>query len=75
MEERYHPELDLSPELDHDGIRLYQSLNGALQWAVTLGRFDILVGVTIMSIFRVAPRQGHVEHLQRMYGYLKQINK
>jgi hypothetical protein len=24
-----------------------------------------------MSSFRVAPRQGHPERLQRMYGYLK----
>jgi hypothetical protein len=71
MEEGDHPELDLTQELDQDGIRLYQSLIGALQWAVTLGRFDILVGVTTMSSFRVAPRQGHVERLQRMYGYLK----
>ena len=71
MEEGDHPELDLTAELDQDGIRLYQSLIGALQWAVTLGRFDILVGVTTMSSFRVAPRQGHLERLQRMYGYLK----
>jgi hypothetical protein len=61
MEDGDHPELDLSPELDQDGIRLYQSLIGALQWAVTLGRIDILVGVTKMSSFRVAPRQGHLE--------------
>ena len=37
MQEGDHPELDLTPELDIDGIRLYQSLIGALQWAVTLG--------------------------------------
>jgi hypothetical protein len=71
IEEGDHPELDLSPELDQDEIRLYQSLIGALQWAVTLGRFDILVGVTTMTSFRDAPRQGHLERLQRMFGYLK----
>jgi hypothetical protein len=71
MEEGDHLELDLSPELDQDGMRLYQYLIGALQWAVTLGRFDILVGVTTMSSFRVASRQGHLERLQRMYGNLK----
>jgi hypothetical protein len=38
---------------------------------VTLRYFDILVGVTTMSSFHVAPRQGHLERLQRMYGYLK----
>jgi hypothetical protein len=71
IEEGDHPELDLTIELDPDGIRLYQSLIGSLQWAVTLGRFDILIGVTTMSSFRVAPRQGHLDRLKRMYGYLK----
>jgi hypothetical protein len=71
IQEGDHPELDLSDELDQDGIRLYQSLIGALQWAVTLGRFDIHMAVTAMSSFRVAPRQGHLDRLKQMYGYLK----
>jgi hypothetical protein len=70
MKEIDHPKLDLTLEFDQDGIRLYQSLIGALQWTVTLGRFDILIGVTTMSSFRFAPRQGHLDRLQRMYGYL-----
>jgi hypothetical protein len=37
-----HPELDLSPLLDENGIKQYQSLISALQWLVTLRRFDIL---------------------------------
>ena len=36
-----HPELDDSPELHDEGIKLYQSLIGSLQWSVTLGRFKI----------------------------------
>jgi hypothetical protein len=38
---------------------------------MTLGRFELLVGVAMMSSFRIAPRKGHLERLQRMYGYLK----
>jgi hypothetical protein len=71
MEEGDHPELDLTPELDAANIKLYQSLIGALQWAVTLGRFDIFIGVATMSGFRISPRQGHLDRLKRMYGYLK----
>jgi hypothetical protein len=56
MEEKHHQELDLTPELDLDGIRVYQSHIGALQWAVTLGRFDILVLLQPWQDFRVAPR-------------------
>jgi hypothetical protein len=71
MEEGDHPELNLTPECDQDGIQMYQSLIGALHWAVTLGRFDILCGVTTMLSFRIAPRQGNVDRLKRIYGYLK----
>ena len=52
-----HPELDDYPELNEYGIKLYQSLIGALQWAVTLGRFDIQCGVATLSRFRCAPRE------------------
>ena len=71
MIEKDHPELDTTPELDENGIKQYQSLIGALQWLVTLGRFDILIGVTTMSSYRIAPREGHLERLKRIIGYVK----
>ena len=40
------------------------------QWLVILGRFDIHAQVTTMSRFRSAPRKGHLERLQRIYGYV-----
>ena len=43
---------------------------GQLQWAVTLGRYDILGHVMSMSKFRLAPKNGHLERLKRLYGYL-----
>ena len=67
-----HPELDHSELLDDLGIKQYQSLIGALQWLVTLGRFDIHLGVATMPSFCIAPHQGHLDCLKRMYGYLKQ---
>ena len=71
VEKGDHPELDVSEFLDVHGIRQYQSLIGALQWAITLGRFELLIGVTTMSTYRVAPRIGHMNRLKRMYGFLK----
>ena len=44
---------------------------GALQWAVSLGRFDIHTAVMMMGSFRVAPREGHLQRLKRVYGYLR----
>ena len=43
---------------------------GQLQWAVTLGRYDILAHVVSMSRFRLAPKIGHLERLKMLYGYL-----
>ena len=43
---------------------------GQLQWAVTLGRYDILEQVMSMSRFRLAPKNGHLERMKWLYGYL-----
>jgi hypothetical protein len=51
LEHNDHPELDTSPILDDDGIQKYQSLIGTLQWAITLGRFDVATAVMTMSSF------------------------
>lgn len=46
---------------------------GALQWIVTIGRFDIITAVMTMSGFRMAPRIGHLERLKRIYGYISKM--
>ena len=46
------------------------SMIGQLQWAVTLGRYDILAHVMSMSTSRFAPKIGHLERLKRLYGHL-----
>jgi hypothetical protein len=68
-----HPELDMTDELDAKGIRTYQSLIGALQWAVSLCRFDIHCAVMTLGRFRVAPKQGHLDRAKRVYGYLSRF--
>ena len=73
LEKGDHPELDTSELLDEEGQQQYQSLIGSMQWAVSLGRFDIQVAVMSMSSFRVAPRQGHLDRLKRIYSYLAKM--
>jgi hypothetical protein len=73
LEKNDHPELDDSPELGSDDTTKYQSMIGALQWAVSLGRFDIQTAVMTMSRFRAEPRIGHIERLKRIYGYLRKF--
>ena len=50
------------------------SLIGVLQWAITLGRFDIATAVMTMSGFRVGPTEGHLERVRRICGYLSTMN-
>ena len=57
LEKGDHPEIDTTDELDQDGIKRYQTMIGCLQWAVSLGRFDIQTATMTMSRFRVAPRK------------------
>ena len=73
LEKNDHPELDDTQELGEEDITKYQSMIGALQWAISLGRFDILTPVMTMSSYRVAPRQGHLARLKRIYGYLRKF--
>jgi Reverse transcriptase (RNA-dependent DNA polymerase) len=74
LEKGDHPETDTTAELDVNGIKKYQTMIGCLQWAVSLGRFDIHTATMTMSRFRAAPRAGHLDRLKRMYGYLKKFS-
>ena len=69
LEKGDHPELDDSEFLDEEGISRYQSLIGSLQWAISLGRFDIMTAVMTMFSFRAAPRKGHLDRVKRIYSY------
>ncbi|MEL7196229.1 MAG: reverse transcriptase domain-containing protein [Bacteroidota bacterium] len=68
-----HPELDTSELLEGDDIVRYQSCIGALQWLISIGRFDIAVAVMTLSSFRAAPRQGHLDRIKRIYGYIAKM--
>jgi hypothetical protein len=68
-----HPEVDDSVFLENEGIQQYQSLIGQLQWAISLGRFDIATAIMTMSAFRSAPRIGHLDRVKRICGYLSKM--
>ena len=71
LDPKDHPELDTSDILDNHGMHLYWKLLGMLQWAVTLGRIDIMCAVMTMGGFRCEPRIGHLERLKRIFGFLR----
>jgi hypothetical protein len=69
------PCVDTSPELAAEGHSYYQELIGILRWAVELGRMDILLEVSLMSTYLAAPRDGHLEQVFHIFGYLKKVPK
>ena len=61
LKPRDHPEMDASKLCGESETALYQSLIDMLQWAVTLGRSDIMAAVQCLSSFRVMPWQGQLK--------------
>jgi hypothetical protein len=70
LEQNDHPEMDDSPFLGQDETQQFQSLIGAMQWAVLIGRLDIVTAVMSLSSFRAMPRRGHLKRAKQIYGYL-----
>lgn len=67
----YRPEIDISEELDDQGIHRYQELIGILRWAIELGRIDIMTEVSCLSQHMCAPRVGHLDTAYRIFRYLQ----
>ena len=70
LDKNDHTELDYSELASDDLITKFMCMDGQLQWAVILGRYDILAHAMSMSRFRLAPQVGHIERMKRIYGYL-----
>ena len=70
-----HPELDDSPLLDREEKKIYWTMIGELQWAVALGRIDIICATVTMARFRPAPRGGHLDCLKCIYCFLRNYKK
>jgi hypothetical protein len=71
----YRPDTDVTAELKAEGVQFYQELIGVLRWACELGRLDILLETSLMSGHLALPREGHLEQLLHMFGYLKKVPK
>ncbi len=68
-----HPELDTSELLGLEDVKIYQSLIGALQWVIQIGRWDVATATMTMSRFRASPRIGHLDRVKRIYGYVSKM--
>ena len=73
MEASYHPECDDSPFCDSRSASIYRGLIGSANWMITLGRFDIHYATNTMARYSMAPREGHLTAMKRVFGYLKKF--
>ena len=71
MDPDYHPELDETDFIETVEISKYRMLTGSAQWAITLGRVDIIYATSMLSRYNNAPREGHVLAMKKLFGYLK----
>ena len=63
--------MNSSPELDSDGIMMFQELIGMLRWAIEIGRVDILMEVSTLSAYQASPIQWHLDQVIHIFAYLK----
>jgi hypothetical protein len=75
LEQNDHPEMDNSPFLGQDETQQFQSLIGAMQWAVSIRRLDIATAEMSLSSFHAMPRRGHLERAKQIYGYLRKMKE
>eukprot|EP00804_Cyclotella_cryptica_P024735 CCRYP_001712-RD/>CCRYP_001712-RD protein AED:0.26 eAED:0.27 QI:0/-1/0/1/-1/0/1/0/353 len=67
----YAPEESVTPLLEPEVVTFYMQLIGILRWMCELGWIDICTEVSILSLYSVMPREGHLEAALHVFSYLK----
>ena len=67
----YDPLMYLSAELGPIFLDYYQTQIGVLRWMVELGRIDIITEVSMLASQLELTREGHLEAVFHIFGYLK----
>ena len=44
-----------------------------VEWAVKIGKFDILYSLTSLNLFSAAPREGNITWLVNIFSYLQSV--
>ena len=67
--------MDCTGELKSDGLQFYKELIGSLHWDVEIIRVYILLETAILYKQLALPREGHLEQVLHIFGYLKRRKK
>ena len=71
FESGYSPKLDVSPVLGPEEASYYKPLIGVMRWMIEIERIDINTEVSPFSSYSAMLRQGHLEAVLHIMGYLK----
>ena len=52
-----------------------ETIIGSLNWAITLGRFDIQYATSTMARYNMSPKEGHMTAFQWILGYSKKTSE
>ena len=67
--------MDCTSELKADGLQLYQEFIGSLHCSIEISRVGILLETAILSKQLALPREGHLEYVFHIVGYMKTRRK
>ena len=67
----YEPEPDTTQTLNPELSSWYASLIRMLRWMVEIGRVDIITEVSKMASQMASPREGHLDALLHIFGFLR----
>ncbi len=67
--------MDQTPLLNEKQASLYRALIGSANWVITLGHFDVNYATNSLARFSMAPREGHMDAMKRIFGYLKKYHR
>ena len=66
------PEMDATPELSTAYSIYFQSFIGIIRWSVDLEHIDITCEVSMISYHIEISREGHLQQVYGIFGYLRQ---
>ena len=66
-----HPETGITYELKGERVQDYQELIGTPRWSVKIGQVNILFEISLLSKYLITPRQGHLDQVIHIFGYIK----
>ena len=64
------PKVDITNELDADGIIIYQKFIGTFIWVIELGHIGINTGLSCI-LQKHSSQEGHLDNVYNIFRYLK----